>query len=140
MQVGTRTLPIRVESPKAGSSGPFLSDELSWEVVSARSGIDLGDLTRKEKTTTTDRARRVAEFSWTLFRKACEINSPTDIALTFVDYFSIENRVARRIEQLTRETIHFIEEVERCGGVRVSLISTRFDYRSVIDRRAWKEG
>jgi adenylosuccinate synthase len=135
-----RTLPIRVESPETGWSGPFLSDEISWDRVAERSGIDLEDLLSKEKTTTTDRKRRVAEFSWSLFRKACEINSPTDIALTFADYFSVKNRDARRIEQLTRETIHFVEEVERCAGVRVSLISTRFDYRSVIDRRAWKEG
>lgn len=134
----TRTYPIRVANPKNGTSGPFYSRELTWGDISARSSIPEAELVENEKTTTTNRGRRVAEFSWSEFRKACELNSPTDIALTFADYFDISNRDARRIEQLTPETIHFIEEIERCSGVPVSLISTRFDYRSVIDRRPWK--
>jgi adenylosuccinate synthase len=65
------------------------------------------------------------------------LNGPTDIALTFVDYLSKENRKARRFEQLTEGTLEFIEEVERVSGVTVSLISTRFDWRNIIDRRSW---
>ena len=44
---------------------------------------------------------------------------------------------ARRYEQLSTETIRFVEEVERIACAPVSLISTRFAYRSIIDRRAW---
>jgi adenylosuccinate synthase len=44
---------------------------------------------------------------------------------------------ARRYEQLTAETIKFIDEVERVAGAPVSLIGTRFDLRSVIDPREW---
>lgn len=40
-------------------------------------------------------------------------------------------------EQLTEETIRFIEEIERVAAAPVSLISTRFHTRSIIDRRAW---
>lgn len=133
-----RTYPIRVENPEDGSSGPFLSNELSWDIVSKRCRIPKNDLEKAEKTSTTNRKRRVAEFNWALFRKACELNSPTDIALTFADYFSVDNQDARRVEQLTPETIDFVEELERCAGVTVSLISTRFGFRSIIDRRAWK--
>jgi adenylosuccinate synthase len=79
----------------------------------------------------------VAEFDWLLLRKSVSLNGPTDIALTFVDYLDIDNRKARRFEQLTRDTVQFIEEVERVAGAPVSLITTRFDYRSIIDRRAW---
>jgi adenylosuccinate synthase len=49
----------------------------------------------------------------------------------------VKNREARRFDQLQPETIQFIEEVERVSGAPVSLISTRFHLRSVIDRRAW---
>lgn len=133
-----RTYPIRVESPRDGTSGPFESSELSWAEVSRRSGISEGELERCERTTTTDRRRRVAEFNWSLFRRACELNSPTDVALTFVDHLSIQNREARRFEQLTAPTIAMIEEIQRCARVRVSLISTRFDFRPIIDRRSWK--
>ena len=82
--------------------------------------------------------RRIAEFSWAMFRKACELNSPTDIALTFTDYISVKNVNARRYHNLTEETRRFIEEIESCAGVKVSLIGTTFDYRAVIDRRNWK--
>jgi adenylosuccinate synthase len=128
-----RTYPIRV----GGTSGDFKSNELDMDVIAERSGLNAADLREREKTTTTGRDRRIAEFSWEMFRKACELNSPTDIALTFVDYFSKKNEGARRYDQLTPETRQFIEEVERCSGVKVSLISTCFDYRAIIDRRNW---
>jgi len=127
-----RTYPIRV----GGKSGA-LQQEINWEAVSERSGVPLDDLHKTEKTTTTKRERRVGEFEWTTLRKSASLNTPTDIALTFVDYINIKNREARRFEQLTIPTIHFIEEVERVGGAPVSLISTRFHHRSIIDRRHW---
>lgn len=130
----TRTYPIRV----GGLSGPFLSKELDMKTVALRAGKDPDDLTKKEITTTTKKNRRIAEFSWALFRKACELNSPTDIALTFTDYISVQNENARRYHDLTEETRNFIEEIESCAGVKVSLIGTTFDYRAVIDRRNWK--
>jgi len=40
-------------------------------------------------------------------------------------------------EQLREDAIEFIEEVERVSVVPVSLIATRFDFRSIIDRREW---
>lgn len=130
----TRTYPIRV----GGLSGPFESNELDMQIIADRSGKNAEDLIKKEITTTTKKNRRIAEFSWHLFRKACELNSPTDIALTFTDYISVKNVNARQYQNLTRETRDFIEELERCSGVKVSLIGTTFDYRAVIDRRNWK--
>jgi adenylosuccinate synthase len=134
----TRTYPIRVKNPDKGeTSGSFESDELELDEIHRRSGIPLEELKATETTSTTHKQRRIAEFSWSLFRKSCELNSPTDIALTFADYFNISNREARRFDQLTAETIQFIEEIERCSGVPVSMIATRFSYRSIIDRRKW---
>jgi len=136
-----RTYPIRVQSPPeetagAMGSGP-MGRPLDWKDVAERSGIPVNELRAKEKTSTTKRDRRVAEFDWALLRRAATLNSPTDIALSFTDYLSIENRKARRYEQLTEETLRFIEEVERVTTAPVSLIVTRFAFRSIIDRRAW---
>jgi adenylosuccinate synthase len=131
-----RTYPIRVQSPNKGTSGQ-MSQEISWETVAERSGQDPEDLKLKELTSTTKRQRRVAEFDWTLLRRAATLNAPTDVALTFVDYISKKNERSRRFEQLTPETIQFIEEVERVAAAPVSLISTRFHSRSIIDRRMW---
>lgn len=131
-----RTFPIRVENPKTSTSGP-MGIEIDWEEVSRRSGIPLQRLRSTEKTSTTHRRRRVAEFDWELLRRASALNGPTDIALSFVDYLRQENEKARRFEQLDVTTINFIEEVQRVAAAPVSLISTRFDFRSIIDRRAW---
>ncbi|GIL02989.1 MAG: hypothetical protein BroJett030_28880 [Alphaproteobacteria bacterium] len=131
-----RTHPIRVASPAGGTSGP-ISREIMLEEVCRRSGVSLKEAEKAEVTSTTGRRRRFGEFDWYLFRKSCTLNAPTDIALTFSDYISVENRKARRFDQLTQETILFVEELERLAHCPVSLISTRFDQRSIIDRRNW---
>jgi adenylosuccinate synthase len=131
-----RTYPIRVQNPTNGTSGP-MSLEIKWNEVSKRSGIALAKLKKTEKTSTTNRDRRVSEFDWALLRKAAALNGPTDVALTFADYLHKNNENARRFEQLNVDDIQFIEQVERVAAAPVSLISTRFDFRSIIDRRAW---
>ena len=126
-----RTYPIRVGGP----SGP-LAAELSWEEIERRSG--LVGLAERERTSKTNKLRRVGEPEWDLLRRAAVHNAPTDIALTFADYLGIQNARAWRFEQLTEETIQFIDEIERVTGARVSLISTGFMRdRGIIDRRAW---
>jgi len=135
-----RSYPIRVQDPDtAGHTSGAMGREIDWDVVAERSGIPLEELQSHERTSTTNRKRRVAEFNWWLLRRSASINGPTDIALSFADYLSVENRTAQRFEQLTAETIMFVEEIERVTAAPVSLISTRFDfpYRSIIDRRAW---
>lgn len=130
-----RCYPIRVESPNDGTSGPLRNIE--WWDVEERAGFKRNEIKKKELGSTSNKQRRVGEFEWAELRKASCLNAPTDIALTFVDYINKDNEKARRFEQLTEETIRFIEDVERVTCAPVSLISTRFDYRNIIDRRAW---
>ena len=127
-----RTYPIRVGGPSG-----HMELEVSLEEIAKRSDIPLQELQQSERTTTTKRARRIAEFDWEQLKRSVQLNGPTDIALTFVDYFRIENRDAYRFEQLHEDTIRFVEEVERVSGRPVTLLSTAFDWRNVIDRRAW---
>ncbi len=133
-----RTYPIRVESPsKDNTSGP-MSMEISWAEVERRAEVPRGRLRESEKTSTTNKQRRVGEFEWDLLRQSALINGPTDIALTFVDYLGRDNLNARRFDQLTPKTLHFIEEVERVAGAPVSLVSTGFTKRpAIVDRRTW---
>jgi len=130
-----RTYPIRVESPEEATSGPLR--DISWEEIARRSGQSADKLRKAEKTTTTKRRRRIGEFEWGLLHRAALLNGATDIALTFTDYISKENIKAKRFEQLTQETINFIQEMERVAGAPVSIISTGFNSRSIIDRRSW---
>lgn len=127
------------------TSGP-LKHETSFDAVADRAGLRGDELKRNEITSTTKRDRRVGWFEWDQFRDACAVNAPTDIILTFADYIDSGNRDARRFEQLSRDTIDFIEELERVSDAPVSLIATRFprteaerlDRRSIIDRRNWQ--
>ena len=131
-----RTYPIRVQNPKDGTSGP-MSQEITLKDIAERSGLSLEELEKTERTSTTDRERRIGEFDWELLRKASFLNRPTDIALTFTDYLTAANRHAKRFEQLHPDTINLIEEIERVSGARVTLIGTGFNPRSIIDRRSW---
>jgi adenylosuccinate synthase len=132
-----RTYPIRVQNPPGGSSGP-LRQELDWKEIARRAEVPVKEIKTNERTSTTNRQRRVGAFDWLLLRKNSALNGPTDLAITFTDYLNPSNAEARRYEQLSPDTIRFIEEVERVGAAPVSLISTRFDFRSIIDRRTWR--
>ncbi|MFL6765674.1 MAG: adenylosuccinate synthetase [Sphingomicrobium sp.] len=133
-----RTYPIRVGDPPGGTgTSGHMNQPLSWQTIANRSGLSPSGLRKVERGTVSGKRRRVAEFDWVLLRKAAQLNGPTDIALTFADYLDKGNRDARRLDQLHPDTIRFIEEVERVAGAPVSLISTRFHPRSVIDRRNW---
>ena len=131
-----RTYPIRVMNPQGSTSGP-MSQELNWDEIARRSGIPTEELVTQEKGSVSNNQRRVGEFDWQMLRRVSELNGATDVALTFTDYLDIGNRNARRYEQLSAKTIDFVEEVEKVAGVPVSLLGTRFDVRSVIDRRQW---
>lgn len=131
-----RTYPIRVESPKGKTSGP-MSEEISWKEIARRSGHKASDLKRVEKGSVSGKQRRVGEFDWVQLRRSAFLNGCSDVALTFADYLKKANERARRFEQLDEATVRFVEEVERVAGAPVSLIATRFHYRSIIDRRLW---
>ncbi|HET8802918.1 MAG TPA: adenylosuccinate synthetase [Marinobacter sp.] len=142
-----RPTPIRVGNPDGAegyTSGP-LKHEVTFEEVAKSAGLEPAEVKGYERTSTTKRARRVSWFEWDQFRRACALNAPTDIVLTFADYIDNKNRNARRFEQLSQDTIKFVEELERIAQAPVSLINTRFvrpedggiDLRTVIDRRNW---
>jgi adenylosuccinate synthase len=131
-----RTYPIRVGNPINGESG-HMSQEVDWDKIAQRSGHDETALRANEKGSVSGTKRRVGEFDWVQLKQAANLNGATDIALTFTDYIDKRNEGARRFEQLTEATVNFVEEVEKVAGAPVSLVGTRFDMRSVIDRREW---
>jgi len=141
-----RPMPIRVGDPDGdqGHTSGELKHGTTFDEIAEFAGLDGTALNAAEKTSTTRRNRRVGWFEWDQFRKACALNAPTDIVLTFADYLKSTNSQARRFEQLDPETIKFVEELERVSQAPVSLINTRFsrdtgasDLRSLIDRRNW---
>lgn len=140
-----RPMPIRVGNPEGDNTSGPLKHETTFDEIAHDAKLDAAVLHEAEKTSTTKRNRRVGWFEWEQFRKACALNAPTDIVLTFADYLNSINRNARRFEQLDSDTIKFVEELECVSQAPVSLINTRFprekdgtdDLRSLIDRRNW---
>jgi adenylosuccinate synthase len=128
-----RRYPIRV----GGESGP-MGIEIDFETVASRSGVPIKDITGTEVGSVSGNRRRIAEFDWEQLRRSAVLNGATDIALSFSDYISIDNRKAQRFEQLTAETRAFVAVIEAVANAPVSLISTRFARFGVIDRRNWR--
>ena len=77
-----RTYPIRVGGEEP--SGP-MGIKLFFTELARRSGHSAASLRKAERTSTTNRPRRIAEFNWLLLRQSASINGPTDIALSFAD-------------------------------------------------------
>lgn len=139
-----RSTPIRVANTDEGNTSGTLKHEIDFKKIAEYAKLNADELELYEKTSTTNRKRRVGWFDWELFRKSSSLNAPTDIVLTFADYIDGANEHARRFEKLSVSTIKFVEELERVAQAPVSLISTRFprreedqDLRNVIDRRNW---
>ncbi|MEK9158081.1 MAG: adenylosuccinate synthetase [Patescibacteria group bacterium] len=130
-----RTYPIRV----AGNSGPFGEDseELSWGEVARRAGAT-EDIT--ERTSVTGNVRRVATFSKQGFKRACDVNRPTCIALTFADYldWSVHNQ-----ERITKPVEEFMGMIRGVSGVGdISFVKTGpdtvVDFEMMKVQRFWK--
>jgi adenylosuccinate synthase len=110
--VTARTYPIRV----AGNSGP-LENETNWEEL----GLEA------ERTTVTQKIRRVGHFDASLVREAVIANggSPNvKIALTMFDYIFPELKNQSQIDILTDEQYNYITDIENQVDARVALIGT----------------
>jgi adenylosuccinate synthase len=110
--VTARTYPIRV----AGNSGP-LENETDWETL----GLEA------ERTTVTQKIRRVGHFEAGLVRDAVVANggAPTvKIALTMFDYIFPELKNQDGIDILSDEQFEYIRDIENQTGAQVKLVGT----------------
>lgn len=119
-----RTYPIRV----AGNSGP-LKDEIDWLQVSKRMGRKV-----EERTTVTNKVRRIGRWDEDLMNMAYTINQPTSIAITFMDYLNPEDEGKNQFEDLSNAGQRFINYIES-NYAPVSIIKTGESNDATIIRR-----
>jgi adenylosuccinate synthase len=112
-----RTFPIRV----AGNSGPMSGQEISWEEVTEHAESPEPIV---EVTTATKRKRRVFMFGEEDFKKAIDINRPTKIMLSFVDYLNYQDKHKSSWDSLTQKTRDWITILESKTGVFFNYLST----------------
>lgn len=122
-----RTFPIRVE----GNSGP-LPREITWEDVRVRSKYPYEIV---ERTSATNRARRVAEFDEEIVKRAVMINRPDYIAVHGIDYLNYNNRGRTRIDELDENALVFLKRLEEITNTCIGLISTGPAVDQIIDMR-----
>ncbi|PIQ69414.1 MAG: hypothetical protein COS58_02455 [Candidatus Tagabacteria bacterium CG03_land_8_20_14_0_80_41_22] len=111
-----RSYPIRV----AGNSGSFGEDseEITWDKLTKFAGADQPII---EMTSVTGKVRRVATFSEVDFTRACQVNRPTEIALTFADY--LDWRIHEK-DEVSRTVESFISDLENLYDAPVMLVKT----------------
>jgi adenylosuccinate synthase len=106
-----RTYPIRV----GGNSGDTGSKELSWDLISSFAGVNV----TPERTTVTNRVRRIFEFSDSDFAHACMVNKPTKLYMTFANYM-VPCYHAQREDDIYPEYYkilsNFMDHVESLSG------------------------
>lgn len=112
-----RTFPIRVAGAQAGP----MQNETSWEQVQRESDYPYPI---EERTTVTNKVRRVARFDWELAHRAVRNNRPTRIAITGLDYLSFLNRGRTCVSDLEDRARSFLRQVETNLAVPVRYISS----------------
>jgi len=123
-----RTYPIRV----FGNSGPMCGKELSWDDITKRSGAPKPIV---ERTTVTNRVRRVCEFDIDMVREACLLNRPTQLAVTFMDYIDHKDYGKTEYNALSEKSRAFTTMIYDKLGIPVTLIKTGPDNKHIIDLR-----
>ena len=115
-----RTFPIRV----GGNSGPTGGRELSWADVSERAGRDVAP----ERTTVTNKVRRIFEFSDEDFEHALRVNGPDLLYMTFADYLGPGIYGKRSMGALGMESanaiIRYVDRINERHHCRVNWIGT----------------
>lgn len=132
--VTLRTYPIRV----AGNSGK-LAGEHTWNDMQQITGM--GDALQPERTTVTNKVRRVGEFDLELARRAIQQNGhfPTvRVALMFADYWGPAWRCIEQYGDLDPEQMARIQKLERDLRAPIELLGT--SPQTIIDRRTGQPG
>ena len=119
-----RTYPIRV----AGNSGPMYR-ETTWDAISAKMGKPT-----IERTTVTQKVRRIGEWDEYLVERAVAVNAPTHFALMFLDYLNPQDEGQGDFTRLSHESQNFIIYLENRFDTPVAFAGTGGPEWEVIDR------
>lgn len=87
-----------------------------------------------ERGTVTGRPRRVAPFNYELAKRAVILNSATQIAITKLDALFPEAKGVKKWDKLPTVAKKWVENVEECLKIPVSLIGTGEEIYDIVDR------
>lgn len=107
--------------------GP-LNLEMSEDEVKEKDWLEFGSVTGRQ--------RRAAPFDFDLARKAIQINSASQIALTKLDIVFPKCKGLKNFSDLPDEAKDFVIKIESETGLPVTLIGTGAEVMDTIDRRS----
>jgi adenylosuccinate synthase len=107
-----RAFPIRV----AGDSGP-LPNETTWDEIALQAGLPKGHY---ERTTVTQKVRRVGRFDPEIVKRAIAVNEPTRVVLNHLDYVHVSVRKG----EFNARVRNFVSWVEQSIGRPIDWVGT----------------
>ncbi|UCE43716.1 MAG: adenylosuccinate synthetase [Candidatus Bathyarchaeota archaeon] len=107
-------------------AGP-LPNELSWKEAEKKGWAEVA--------TVTGRRRRSAPFNYKLAKRAVMLNGATQAAVTKVDILFPECKGVDSYDELSKEAIAFIQEIEKRIEIPVTLIGTGPGALEMVDIR-----
>lgn len=119
-----RTFPIRVGE----NSGETGGREMTWDEISDFAGEPI----TPERTTVTDRVRRIFEPSPADLAYAVMLNKPDYLVMTFLDYVNFEDENKTRWSDLSEKSKEWIQDLELSIGRLINLIGTGKDPKAWI--------
>lgn len=133
-----RTFPIRVAGEQAGP----LKDEITWRQLQQESMYPHEIL---ERTSVTNKVRRVGRFDWDLARAAVRTNRPTRIAINGLDQMNFVNFGLSREELLSEDARRFLDRLRveftapvsylGVGPSLEQIVATDRRHQSTIDQK-----
>jgi adenylosuccinate synthase len=122
-----RTFPIRV----AGSQAGPLKDEIDWDTVRRESGYPHEI---QERTSVTNKIRRVARFDWDVALSAVNVNRPTRLAVNGLDYLDYRNLGITVAHQLSSGARRFLDELRLRAQVPIQFLGVGTSLEQIIDQ------
>lgn len=109
-----RSYPIRVGGP----SGPMPGGEVTF--------ADIPGAPTPERTTVTNKVRRISGWEDRVFNRAVQLNDPCGIALTFIDYIDPSLFGTKDVAQIfaSKAAREFIQQVEYQSRTPVVIVGT----------------
>lgn len=112
-----RTFSIRVAGDQAGP----MTDEITWAQIQRESGYPHPI---EERTSVTNKVRRVARFDWELARRAVSLNKPTRVAINGFDLLNYCNFGLSSVDDLECRSRKFIERMHNLLGEKPLFLGT----------------
>jgi adenylosuccinate synthase len=106
--------------------GP-LNCEITPEQAREKNWLEFGSVTGRQ--------RRSAPFDYDLAKKAIQVNSATQIALTKLDVLYPQAKGIKDFSKLPQEAKDFVSNIESETGLPVTIVGTGAEIMDTIDRR-----